>query len=299
MKRKPNSRTLRAAIRGSVPDGKLRGAKIVLAENTDKAAIGGFTEYDEKRKGVSRLGAPAGDRAFDITVRGHETRHATRHCKPRRKKAMTENEAIASQIVDDVNIETTALPSVSLSGLEAYRRAHLATAVRDLRDMLRIKRNIPETRETRNAQILSSVRVKAMLRHYRGGAIGRTFSQSVKNSFKVRDLIGEETNRALNAVITLAKSSRTRARAISMLTMLLEEPPASDNPEGEERPEHEKGDRRLFPEVYGDVIEGKMTILDLRPKSAYTAKERQISCKYAPDGVHLNPVRYVSAIVSG
>src|SRR5262249_8012910 len=40
-------------------------------------------------------------------------------------------------------------------------------------------------------------------------------------------------------------------------------------------------------------------IIDLRPKSVYTAKERQISCKYAPDGVHLNATRYVAAIVSG
>src|SRR5262245_31345870 len=136
MTRKPNRKTVRAAIRGSVPDAKLKKARIVLAEDTHKGAIGGFTEYDNGRQNVVRLGAPAGDNAYDVTVRGHETRHATRHVRRRIKKAVTQNEVLAAQIVDDVNIESTRLPEMSLSGLTTYRRAHVATALKGLRDML-------------------------------------------------------------------------------------------------------------------------------------------------------------------
>jgi hypothetical protein len=295
--RKPNRKTVRAAIRGSVPDAKLRKARIVLAD-TRKANIGGFTEYGTDRKTVVKVGAPAGDGAFDITVRGHETRHATRHTLSR-KKRVTQNEAIASQIVDDVNIESTRLPSISTSGLEQYRRAHLTTAMRDVRSALLDARKMPDTYETRNARLLSAVRSLAMLEHYKGGASYETQMSAVRGRIRLEQLLGERTYNALRAIIRLAKRRNSRERAISMLTLLLEEPPAEDNDGEEIHPAREKENDLLAPVVYGDAVEGKMKVLDLRPKSAYTAKERQVSMRYAPNGVHLNPTRYVSAIVSG
>jgi hypothetical protein len=297
---KPNRKTVRAAIRGSVPQAKLQKARILLRDGTDKLSIGGFTEYGTDRKTVVKLGAPAGDKAFDITVRGHETRHATRH-KLGRKKLMTPNEAIASQIVDDVNIESTRLPQISTSGLEQYRRAHLATAMRGLRGMLQDKRTQRDTYETRNARLLEAVRTTAMLAHYGGVSSRATYptqKTAHKAAIKLADLMGERTAKAIRAIIALAKRRNGRARAISLLTMLLEEPPAEDN-DGEIHPPREREGEILLPVMHGDAIEGKMKVLDLRPKSAYTAKERQVSMRYAPNGVHLNPTRYVSAIVGG
>jgi hypothetical protein len=163
--RRPNRKTVRAAIRASVPEGKLRASKIVLTDTPlGQRAIGGFTEYSRENGGaVVKLGAPAGDNAFDVTIRGHETRHAAKH-KPNRKKPLTENAAIAGQIVDDVNIETLALPEAA--GIRAYKRAHLATAMNDVRTIARKGRAMkanPKTDDTvanRNAQLLCAVRAK-------------------------------------------------------------------------------------------------------------------------------------------
>src|SRR5262245_54655277 len=115
--RKPQTKILRDSIRGSVPDGKLKKARIVLHDIRQNATpTAGATQYGEDRKTVVRVDAPASDDAFGITVRGHEGRHATRHVLSRRK-AMTPNEMLAGQIVDDVNIETTELPKMLGDGL--------------------------------------------------------------------------------------------------------------------------------------------------------------------------------------
>jgi hypothetical protein len=302
-KAKPSKKTVRAAIRGSVPDGKLKAARIVLSEaGYGKSAITGFTEYGKDRKTVVKLGAPDNDAAFGITVRGHETRHATKH-KPTRKKPMTQNEADAGQRVDDVNVETMALPMLSTeSGLEEYRRAHLATALHDLKNIVNAKRRIakglmPDSWENRNQVLLAALRVKAMLAHYREGAGLRTVKQAIKGSKKLREMIGSDTSKALHSIITLAKNDRQRARAISLLTMLMESAPSEENEEG--RPIEEGDGELLLPVTHGSETDGKFVINDLQPKSAYTAKEREISMKYAPDGVHLNATRFVNAIIQG
>jgi hypothetical protein len=49
----------------------------------------------------------------------------------------------------------------------------------------------------------------------------------------------------------------------------------------------------------GDAIDGKMSIIDLRPKSAFCAKEKSVTVRHAPNGVIINPNRYVNAIASG
>lgn len=306
-KAKPNRRTVAATIRGSVPDGKLKRAQILLSSaKYGEQQIAGFTEYGDDRKTVVKLGAPSSDDAAGITIRGHEGRHATRH-KRTRPKPMTANEAAASQIVDDVNIETTPLPDVNGEALRMYRRAHLATAMRDLRSMLRDKRKvergeIPDSVEVRNNRLLNSTRTKAILEHYGKGLgisyRGRTGQQARKALVTLKQTLGAETSRALHTVIEMAKKPRSRARAISMLALLLETAPSESEYEDAER-KIDSSEGILGPPKLGDAFEGRMTVKELRPRTVHTAKERKVSVKYAPDGVHINPTRYVPAIVSG
>lgn len=296
--RKPNKKTVRASIRGSVPDGKLKRAKLLLSNaKYGQTRISGFTEYADDRKTVAKLGTPMSDDAAGITIRGHETRHATKHTRSR-KKPMTENEAQAGQIVDDVNVESIPLPHISGDALEQYRRAHLATAVKDLRDLLNDKS--PDSWQKRNNRLLAGMRIKAMLRHYREGTTKpKTIKQAIKAHRKLAEVLGTETSRALTKIIQLAQG-RYRARAISLLTLLMETADAENNENEDMPPQPDReGDLLLMPVTHGDAMDGHMEINDLRPKSAYTAKERTITRRYAPDGVHLNVARYVNAIVSG
>jgi hypothetical protein len=297
--RKPNRKTVRDAIRASVPDGKLKRAKIVLADSPEKRSpIGGFTEYERANGGaVVKIGAPAGDNAHGITIRGHETRHATRHT-PKRKKPMTENEAIAAQIVDDVNIECTPLPDTNVS-LRPYRRAHLAVAmdgVRTLKKNARAVKNkiAPDTARLRNGNLLNAVRTVAMLHSYGQG--GPEAVARERGYLKVRQAIGDSTYSAIAQVIKLAKNRRMRARAISVLVALMEN---EETPETErDEPETEDGDI-LAPVTGGDALDGHMRIVDLRPKTIPCDKEKSITRIHAPNGVIINPTRFLSAIISG
>jgi len=297
MKAKPSKRTVRDAIRASVPDGKLRKAQIVLKERTDAMQIGGFTQYERETGGdVVKIGAPASDDSYGITVRGHETRHATRHT-PRRKKPKTENEAIAGQIVDDVNIETSPLPDVA--SIRPYRRAHLKTAMDGVRVLLKNKRHVTanpkdDTAQLRNGNLLNAVRTVAMLHHYGQGEASEIKARS-KGYNKVRKVIGDNLFSGVAQIVKMAKLRSKRARAISMLVALMEQP----EPEKGEEIETEEGGELLMPVEHGDAFDGKMEIHDLRPKSVFCAKEKTISRRNAPNGVIINPTRYVSAVVSG
>jgi hypothetical protein len=294
--KKPHKGTVRAGIRGSVPGGKLCQAQITLSKaKQNQAAIGGFTEYAPKGGAVVKIGAPSGDDAFGISVRGHETRHATRH-KPARRKPMTGNEAIASQIVDDVNVETSPLPR-GIKGLRAYKRAHCAVAMTDVRTLAakgRLVRSgkVADSVALRNSNLLCALRSTAMLAHYdaEGG-------QSVfKGAMATRKAIGERMFDAIQKVIALAKSRRTRARAISMLVALMEEPEPEDG-DSEER-ERGEGEPNLLPPEEGKAADGHMAIIDLRPKSVFCCREKSISRRYAPNGVIINAHRFVNAIVN-
>jgi hypothetical protein len=305
---KPSRKTVRAAIRGSVPGGKLRKAKIILAERAQLAGspIGGFTEYDQKnRRDVVKLGAPLDDSAEGITIRGHETRHATRHT-PTRKKPVSELEALIGQVVDDVNIESTDLPQVSPGLLKPYKRAHLTTAMKGVRVIKNTARKvkagvIPDAVPLRNGQLIHSVRTIAMLKHYGQPDFnnGDYAGMHVKDRGlkKIRDAIGHRMLNAVSRIATMAISRRKRAKAISMLLALMESEPNPEIEEGEEGP---KGDGDfLLPEQDGDALDGHMQITDLKPKSVYCAKEKSISMRKTPNGVIINPSRYVAAIVSG
>jgi hypothetical protein len=293
----PNKRTVRGAIRGSVPGGKLRQAQIKLAKvEQNKLPIGGYTQYAPKGGAVIEIGAPVMDDAFGVAVRGHETRHATRH-KPARKKPMTANEAIASQIVDDVNVETSPLPR-GLRGLRAYKRAHCAVAMRDMRVVAQKARAVkagkaPDSIETRNANLLSVLRSSAMLGHYDTEG-GKSDWQGRAVASKA---IGDKMLEALHKVIALAKSRRHRARAISMLCALMEEPEPDDR-DGEEG-ERDGEEPTLHRPEEGSALEGHMQIVDLRPKSVFCCREKSITRRYAPNGVIINATRYVNAILNG
>lgn len=306
---RPNRKTVRAAIRGSVPGGKLRRAKIVLADavQLQGSPIGGFTEYDQKnRRDVVKLGAPMADTAEGITIRGHETRHATRHT-PTRRKPVSEIEALIGQIVDDVNVESGDLPNVSNSLLRPYKRAHLTTAMKGVRVITNVKRKVkaglmPDTVQLRNGQLIHSVRTLAMLKHYGEPDFnaGDYDGMKVKDRGvrKIRDAIGHRMLNAVNRIVTMATSRRKRAKAISMLLALMEEEP---NPDVEEVPDNRpRGEDDIMAPVQdGDALDGHMEIRDLKPKSVYCAKEKSISMRRTPDGVIINPSRYVAAIVSG
>jgi len=311
---KPTPKTVRAGIRGSVPDAKLRKARIVLtSEGFRQGSIGGYTAYEKEHGGdVVKIGAPIGDRSRDVTVRGHETRHATRH-KPQRRKALTENGALASQIVDDVNIECSPIPVTK--GERAYRRAHLSVAVEDLRTLKNRARAIlkgkhPNTVAVRNWQLLLAVRVLAMLEHY--GKTGSPHDYSGKShpylpdcekvrAKGVRDLsglLGGKTISAIRKVINLAKLRRSRNRAIGMLEAMMEREPTPEEEEQEEQETLKEGDL-LSPVTEGDALDGDMKIISLHPKSVPCSKEKAINIRHAPDGIIINPTRYVTAIASG
>jgi hypothetical protein len=315
-KMKPNKKTVRAAIRGSVPHGKLKKARIVLKDEPYATSrIAGFTQYDEKdRITVTKLGAPLGDNAEGITVRGHETRHATFQ-KRTRKKPLTQNEANAGQAVDDVFVETRELPQKSFdpstgavivpSGLEEYRRAHIATAMKDLqnvkRDIRRVKAGTAkEDYAMRNFRLLALLRAKAIFRHYSDESTNRrTVKQARKGAASIAGIMGEETNRLLNQVMDYAKSERGRSRAISLLNSIMEnEPVLEDYPDEPPATPHEDSDI-LSPVVHGDALDGHMGIKNLMPKSAFTSKEKKQLIRYSPDGVIINAPRYVNAMASG
>jgi hypothetical protein len=308
MKNSPNRKIVRAAIRGSVPGGKLKQAKIRLMDTRQgEHGIGGRTVFGNDRKTVTEILSPAADDAFGITVRGHETRHATKHTLGR-KKPMTENAMFAMQHVDDVNVETMKLPSISGDGLEEYRRAHLAVAVKDLRGIVNEVRAIKagtrkDSWQDRNRRLVNALRTKAMLAHYRGVydrevVSPKTKRQSVAASIKLRKVMGDNLTLALDNIIKLARSSRGRNRAISMLTLLMESAPEDETREDDE-PRGGMDSEILSRADFGTDLEGEFKIVDLKPKSAFNSREKQITQKYAPDGVHLNASRYVPAIVSG
>ncbi len=298
-KRKPNKKTVRDAIKASVPEGKLRRAKIVLKDKTDHLPVGGFTEYDRAKGGaVVKLGAPASDDAFGISIRAHECAHAAKH-KPTRKKPMTETEAIAGQIVDDVNIEV--LPVPTMNGSKMYRRAKLAVAMQSVRTISNVARAVKEGRiptsvALRNGQLLHAVRTIAMLRHYGAGDFAE-LGVKHRGLLKLREAIGTNMLRAVGLVANIAKSRRQRAKAISVLLALLEREPESESEgiEGEPNPDGEI----LSPVQDGDALDGHMEIRNLLPKSVYCAKEKRVTRRSAPNGVIINPHRFVAAIVSG
>ena len=261
---RPNRKTVRAAIRGSVPGGKLRRAKIVLADavQLQGSPIGGFTEYDQKnRRDVVKLGAPMADTAEGITIRGHETRHATRHT-PTRRKPVSEIEALIGQIVDDVNVESGDLPSLSPGLMRPYKRAHLTTATKGVRVIKNTHRKvkaglIPDTVQLRNGQLIHSVRTLAMLKHYGEPDFNAGDYDGMKVKDRgvkaIRNAIGHRMLNAVNRVVTMAVSRRKRAKAISMLLALMEEEP---NPDVEEDPrDRPLGDQEIMAPVQdGDAF---------------------------------------------
>jgi hypothetical protein len=300
-KHKVARKTALAAIRGSVPDAKLRGARILLSDAPmGTQPIGGFTEYDRsKGGGVVKLGAPAGDSAYDITVRGHETAHAT-HDKARRKKPVTPNEALAEQIVGDVINESWELPALSRELMRQYKRAHMATAIKgDVRSILRAQRRVKaglmqDTVALRNANLLSAVRAIGMLRSYSQDDYSLETKRE-EQMLKLGAAIGHKMAKAARLVASIASNPRRRNKAIGLLVSLMETEPPHEY-EGETI----EGDGDILePVTEGDALDGHMRIVNLVPKSVYCAKEKQITRRHSPSGVIINPNRYVSAIVSG
>ena len=177
----------------------------------------------------------------------------------------------------------------------------MATALKDLREIVNATRRVrtgkqPDSVALRNANLTCAVRTLAMVQHY-GHNTDKLNLTRGRATRKLRSALGDKTIQAIWKVIRLGSNSRTRSRAIGMLTALMEEErPDVDNEEKE--PEGKKGNI-LQPVTEGDAIDGKMSIIDLRPKSAFCAKEKSVTVRHAPNGVIINPVRFVNAIASG
>jgi len=103
-------------------------------------------------------------------------------------------------------------------------------------------------------------------------------------------------------VIDMAHKKRGRNRAIGMLEALMEK---ELTPEEEEREEEELKRTEpdlegiLLPVTEGDALNGEMRITQLLPRNVPCSKEKSVSIIHAPDGVIINPTRYVHAICSG
>jgi hypothetical protein len=308
MKQGPTKKILRAAIRGSVPHGKLRKARIVLADSRN-SSIGGFTDYNPLDATVTRIGCPNGDDAYSSSVRGHETIHATFDSKKslRLLKPLTEQQYDALNFVDDIRGEQRPLPKATTSlqrrSLERYRRDHLSVAVDELRRMKRNRRNMaagltPNTLERRNKDIMFGARIFAMLTSYRQGADSRTNRAMAKHLVALRNLVGGAIFSAFPTIKKLAQYEDKRMTALGALLAMLERDEADSEGDYDLPPmvEDEKG-TFLLPVSWGSGIEGHMSIVDLLPKNAFTAREHQPERAYCPSGPILNARRFVPAIV--
>ena len=174
---------------------------------------------------------------------------------------MSENEALAAQIVDDVNIECTPIPDGA--NTRPYRRAHLTVAMDSVRTLLRNDRavkggKVADSVELRNGQLLNAVRTIAMLHSYGQG--DKTECKVRERGYsKIRATIGDKSNKAIAEVIKLAKSKRMRARAISVLTALMETKESNENEYDED--ERPTGENEIFDTpTSGTGLEGKSTI---------------------------------------
>lgn len=297
IKQNPTRKTIRDSIRASVPDGKLKGAKISLKDDIRGLPVGGFTEYEDKPNGgVVSIFAPSGIIAEHVTIRDHEIRHAAFH-KRRPKKKRTEMELRVERFVDDVNVESVPViwsRNSSERALERYKRKHLAVVAKEVRAILNASRAMCKnprlnTPAERNKRLLHTLRAMAM---------GLTYGDNMLVSRNLRGLVGNLQMRVLRKVVELAASKRGRTKAINIMLELLE--PEIDPEDILDGKEGQKVDSDLLdPVTHGNAKEGNMEIRFLLPQDTPCAKEKVPVLKRAPDGVILNPARYVAAIVSG
>lgn len=309
MKNKIDRRTIRDAIRGSVPDGKLKKTKIILKDDISREAVGGFVKWSEERNAkVEQLGAPGGMTADHIAIRDHETRHATYHSKRGPKKKLTAQENLVANFVDDVHDEAVRLPSGNGKALIRYARKHLALAVKTLRHMARDKKQMARkprinTPMARNAMMLHSLRLMQMLETY--GAMsysGLKWPKTGKASklrTRLQRMLGVHQFNALDEIVHLAQRRRNRTKAIDMVLQLLEpeyDPEDIDYSELDIPPMNES---ILGAVSHGKAEAGTMEIRYLLPHDTVCSREKVKTRKLAPDGVLLNPARYVNAIVNG
>lgn len=291
-------------MRGSVPRGKLRKARIVLADSR-RSSIGGFTDYNPADASVTQIGCPQGDDAYSRSVRGHETIHATFDSKKslRLLKPLTDEQSDALNFIDDIRGEQRPLPKATTSrhkaSLDQYRRDHLSVAVAELSNMKRnARRGTLNSVERRNKAIMFGARVYTMLTSYRQGADYRTNAAMAKHLVELRNIVGAPVFSTYPTIKKLAKHESRRMTALGALLAMLEIEDKSDLPGWElpNNPDKDEGGM-LLPVTWGSGIEGRMRIVDLLPKNAFTARDHQPERVYCPSGPILNARRFVPAIV--
>jgi hypothetical protein len=269
--------TIADVIRGSVPAGKLGSARINVV-NQSGSAIGGCTAYDSKSGVIQSITVPGGNRAYDLTIQSHETGHATASKPPTRKRKESANQFLARNFVEDCFIEQRPLP---VNTPASYTRNHLTAAMHDLRNLRNSMRKGPlPTVDARNAAIGIGCRISAMLNGYNG-------SLKARNAFQ--RTFGPLTD-TLEEIAYLARHPRSRKKAIQILEALFETEPL---PETESKPGKEGTD---MPDANDNAA---FAIVNLLPKDSFCVRERTVSMRNAPNGVVLNPNRFVAAIVEG
>lgn len=286
---------LEDAVRGAVPNGKLKDALLLLETPEGIFSATGCTSYSEKGE-VKVVRLPRGIGAYSAGVRGHETRHATVD-KGISTTGLTRTKYYAKQVISDCQNELTPLPAcVTLS----YCRDNLVRGLIDVRRVTQQQRKRtgkPDARE-RNADLLTALRALAISVSYTGGPYSaKTEMTGYRIAERLEKLVGDETLQALQGILEHIQRGDVHT-AYKILVALLEsesdlaEPP-NDAPMRIEKMESVEG---LMPEETGSLA---MRIIVLKPMGAKTVREKEISARYSPDGVMLNPTRYLHALLTG
>lgn len=275
---------LEDAIRGSVPGGKLANALIVLDTPEHSFAGSGCTQFD-KTGNVIALQMPRGVGAYASGVRGHETRHATTD-KGISTIGKTVTRYIADQVLSDCLNELLPVPD---DAPDSYLRDNLVRGFLDLRQIRKAQnRRIGEgSAHERNGDILAGLRSLAIADAYPA-------EDALELKINLERTLGNGIYRVLKAILKELKGGREKL-ARNLLLSLLEGGAEREPIKVSFRPP-EPTVEGLMPEETGAV---KMGIVVLKPMGAKTIRDKAQTARYAPDGVILNPMRYLSAVISG
>jgi hypothetical protein len=271
--------TVADVIRGSVPAGKLTHSRINVSRESG-SVVGGCTAFDPKSGAIQSVTVPGSGKAYDLTIQSHESGHATASKPPKRKRKESANQFMARNFVEDCFIEQRPLPA---GCPESYKRNHLTAAMRDLRNIANSMRKGPlPTVEARNAAIGIGCRIAAMINAYGGGKHRHRFN---KVFGPVAETLQDIAHRGGFA------KPKVRKQAVSLLEALFE---TEQPPECERKPGQDDGTEMID----GDN-NSNFQIVNLLPKDSFCVRERGVTMRNAPNGVVLNPNRFVAAIAEG
>ena len=284
---------LKTALRGSVPHGKLRKAKITIVNPDPRLPMAGAVKYVKGKNEVEAVLIPRGGGMYSTAVTEHEGTHASVSGKHKRPAVTTELDHQIINIVEDCYVEQLPLPSTAGA---AYRRQRLFPAFKDLLSMIRGDRKAGgrKSAEQRNGEILIGARCLAIIRGYGVGSY-----REDKVIIKLERLLGRlRFHGVLSAVDAVRRGKASgRNKAIRLLRAIIE--PELDEELDERPPADRQGDR--IEEGFLSKEKGavQMEVVILKPAGASTSKEKALTVRYAPSGVLINQARMTNAIITG